>query len=347
MRRVILTTTGTSLLTSWEKRNPGRKYDPEQLARALAEGELNSAEAASLAKLELDPVYDYVYLFASDTSEGTVCMEALSRYLAEKGQMYVDPVTIKGLNKNYHDFQTRGLPNLFGKLTETVQRHAGAKVIINATGGFKAQTSYATFFGIMSGLEVVYMHEDFSSLLVFPPMPVGCDTPYILQHKEVFAEITRAASKKEARQLIDNLPTQLRGFFMKDGERYVYSPIGTFFMSQMEKESRARSYTVRTNKNHTSLWGDGIQELARIKDAEVRDLFRKIFDTVPYVTAVFLDEMVPKNTLGELYMEYVETQNQALRYLMHTPQGSEYIKIEVLPGMEKEALRLLGKRIYA
>ncbi|MDD9271492.1 hypothetical protein ACFPES_31100 [Paenibacillus sp. GCM10023248] len=43
-------------------------------------------------------------------------------------------------------------------------------------------------------------------------------------------------------------------------------------------------------------------------------------------------------------MEYVETQNQALRYLLFTTAGAEYIKVEVFPGMERETLRLLGKK---
>lgn len=48
----------------------------------------------------------------------------------------------------------------------------------------------------------------------------------------------------------------------------------------------------------------------------------------------------------EVYMEYIETVNQALKYKVYNSSGSEYVKIEVLPGMEKETLRLLGKKIF-
>lgn len=78
----------------------------------------------------------------------------------------------------------------------------------------------------------------------------------------------------------------------------------------------------------------------------MRALFQKIFDSVPYVRSIFLDEMVHRSTKDELHMEYVETQNEALRYLVLTSAGAEYVKIEVLPGKEKETLRLLGRKIY-
>jgi putative CRISPR-associated protein (TIGR02619 family) len=347
MRRVIITTAGTSLLTSWERMNGslGPAPDKQTLFAAWKEQQLNCAELASLSRLELDPRYDYLYLISSDTEHGILCLETIVETLLEQGFVYTEAVIVKGLTKNYHEFETRGLPNLLEQLAEIKEKHAGAATVINATGGFKALTSYATFFGIITGAEVVYMHEDFSSLLTYPPMPVGCDVNFIMQYKDRFGEIIAAESKKEARQRIDELPIELRGFFKKDKDRYAYSPIGRFFISHLERLTTRNHYTVRTNKNHTSLWGDGIQELDRIEDAQVRGLFMKIFDTVPYVTSIFLDEMVHRSR-DEIYMEYVETQNQALRYMVYTPTGSEYVKVEVLPGMERETLRLLGRKIY-
>lgn len=348
MRRVIVATAGTSLLTSWERMNGGAAEVPDKqlLLAAWKEHQLNCAELASLSQLKLDPRYDYIYLISSDTEQGVLCMETIIEALVEQGLSYTEAVTVKGLAKNGYDFETRGLPNLLEQLAEIKEKHAGAEMVINATGGFKALTSYATFFGILTGAEVVYMHEDFSSLLTYPPMPVGCDSRFIMQYKECFGEIIAAQSKKEARQRIDELPLELRGFFKKDKDRYTYSPIGRFFISHLDQLTTRNHYTIRTNKNHTSLWGDGIQELDRINHAEVRGLFMKIFDTVPYVTAIFLDEMVHRSR-DEIYMEYVETQNQALRYMVYTPAGAEYVKVEVLPGMERETLRLLGRRIYA
>jgi putative CRISPR-associated protein (TIGR02619 family) len=347
VRRVIATTAGTSLLSSWEKTEAGSGRAPgkQELVGLLQEQRATCAEWASLSQLEPDKQYDYIYLLTSDTDSGKLCAEAIVEYLQALGFLYTEIVTIKGLNKNNHDFETQGLPNLLEKLAAIKEKHAGAQMIINATGGFKAQTSYATFFGILSGLEVVYLHEDFRSIVTFPPMPVGCDVHFIMQHQDRFGEIIRAESKKEARQRINDLPVQLRGFFKKEGDRYHYSPIGRFFLSHLEKLTNSRRCIVRTNKNHTSLWGDGIQEIDRIRDAEVREMLIKIFDTVPYATAIFLDEMVHRSR-DEVYMEYVETQNQALRYLVYTPYGSEYVKIEVLPGMEKESFRLLGRKIY-
>lgn len=209
MRRVIVTTSGTSLLTSWDRmvEVKGTIPDASALLTDLRDKSLNCAEIASLSKLELDKQHDYLYFLTSDTGPGLVCATAIADYWIGQGHLYTEVVPIKGLNKNEHDFQTRGLPNLLEKLMEIKEKLAGSRMIINATGGFKAQTSYATFFGIMMGAEVVYLHEDFKSLLEFPPKPVSVDNAFILQFKEHFGEklLKRLAEKKR-----DGLSTSFR-----------------------------------------------------------------------------------------------------------------------------------------
>jgi putative CRISPR-associated protein (TIGR02619 family) len=349
MRRVIITTVGTSLISTWERNvnNPGEMSVGQSLFESLKTKKIKAAETDSIAKLNPDKQYDYLYLVSSDTDRGIKCADVLANYYTDEGYMYVEKRVIRNVGRSLDDFQNYGMMNLFEEFSKIVEDHANAKIIINATGGFKAMTSYATFFGITHGYEVVYLFEEYRDILEFPPLPVSIDNQYILPYMNQFNEIIAAQRKLDARLLIEQLPESLRGFFRKQGDKYDYSAIGRLFLQRLKRETNSRACTIRTNTNHTSIWGDGIQDIGRISDSDIRDIFRKIFDTVPYVTCIFLDEMFYSSTHGEPYMEYVETLNQALRYKIYTSYGAQNIKIEVLQGMEKESLRLLGKKIYA
>lgn len=348
MNRVIISTTGTSLLTNW-KRVHDSSEEPsfQDLLSFINANEEASAETNSLSKLNIDPNRDVLYFVGSDTPDGRFSLQVIEHYYQSKGYNYVFPQYVVGLkNRDYHDFQTRGLPNLLKTLCTIRENHLGTHLIINATGGFKAQTAYATLFGIIFGIEVVYLYEDFKNLLRFPQMPINIDSGLIKSHMETITKIIQSDTKKESRQLLNTLPVSLRGFLEKRGDYYEYSPVGRVFMAALELDNQVcRQYVVRTYKSHTSLWGDGINSIEEITDAEVRELFYRIFDCSGAVTSIFLDDMVHRKS-EEVYLEYRETVGNSLRYLLHTPYGGEYLKLEVIPGHEKEVMRRIGKKIY-
>ncbi|MGI6548470.1 MAG: hypothetical protein ACOX4Q_00325 [Syntrophomonadales bacterium] len=116
-------------------------------------------------------------------------------------------------------------------------------------------------------------------------------------------------------------------------------------MAALDSYVANNRYTIRTYKNHTSLWGDGINDISLINDPDIRLIFKRIFEASESVTAIFLDEM-RRGSSDETYLEYVETFPGALRYLVHTPSGSEFIKIEVLAGHERTTLERLGRKIF-
>ncbi len=344
MQRVTITTAGISLLNNWKGKNEGQAPSLSKLCAYLDEFPDGSAETNSLNKLTLDPRYDHLYIIGSGTDDGKLCLDAIVQHYQSQGFHYVLSESIPGLSKNYADMQRRGLINLLHSLSRIIESHPGVPTIINATGGFKAQTSFATLFGIFLGIEVVYLHEDFGNLLRFPPMPVACDYRLVSEYKEKFNEILEAGSKGEAQRIIKTLPASLQGFFHKDDGCCTYSPVGKMFIASMGTKSGRKTYKVRTYKNHTSLWGDGINDIEEISDPVVRSLFYRIFDCSDAVTEIYLDEMVNRRD-AQVFFEYVETVNHA-RYLVHTPKDGQYIKVEVLPGNEHQVLKRIGKRIY-
>jgi putative CRISPR-associated protein (TIGR02619 family) len=346
LSRVIMCTVGTSLISTWERRtHTDQPPGLSDLVDLISADEECCTESNSLSHLSLNPVYDYLYLLGSETEEGKLCCAALEEYYTQKGFRYVFPIVIRGLNSNYNDFQERGLPNLVKEMSVIYENHPGKKCVINATGGYKGQTSYATLFGIVMGIEVVYIYQDFKSIISFPEMPLIFNRDLINEYSEVFSMIVSTESANEARKLIKTLPKSLHGFFEKKHNGYDYSPVGRIFLAALNSSSHTKKYAIRTYKNHTSLWGDGINDIESIDNPDVRLIFRRIFDASESVSAVFLDEMRPGNS-SETYMEYVETFPGALRYLLHTSQGSEFIKVEVVAGHERTTLERLGRKIY-
>ncbi|MDW8481317.1 MAG: putative CRISPR-associated protein [Meiothermus sp.] len=59
-------------------------------------------------------------------------------------------------------------------------------VIINATGGFKAEIAYATALGLVYKVPVYYIHEKFQEIVVLPPSPFGWDSTLIAWNREFF-----------------------------------------------------------------------------------------------------------------------------------------------------------------
>ncbi len=346
MCAVVISTVGTSLLKYWKNRaKPGETESSDMLLDMLKESYQSCAEANTLSRLELDKNRDHLYFLGSDSDDCIVCIRILEQFYQQQGYLYVYGKTVAGLNSISHEFQQRGLSNLIKELSKIYDEHGEEEYIINATGGYKGQTAYATLFGFLTGSKVVYIHEDFKNLIIFPQMPVKFDTELIEQYKQLFSKVINAPSKKEAREILNTLPLSLQGFFEKDGDKYGYSPVGRIFLNAWRKIDKASKYNIRTYKSHTSIWGDSVNSLEKISNSEVRMIFKRIFDSCQGVTAIFLDEF-NKIPCQELHLEYIETISGALRYRLYSPEGMQYIKVELVPGYESKALQMLGRKIY-
>ena len=63
---------------------------------------------------------------------------------------------------------------------------AGEQVLLNATGGYKAQISFAGIIGQVFGISVFYQFEDFPRAIKLPPLPVAFDLNDWLAYRHVF-----------------------------------------------------------------------------------------------------------------------------------------------------------------
>ncbi|MFO0878145.1 MAG: putative CRISPR-associated protein [Gemmataceae bacterium] len=155
----------------------------DAVAAALAEfpgdarlcgAEVNSI--ASLIKHGYAPDGAGIFFFHSDTDDGRQIADVLVRLFRQRGHDPVEVVAVPDLqDKDAKRFRTKGLRNLAKLLCSKVRDYTQAACAINATGGYKAQIAVAVLLGQALGIPVYYMHERFSEIIAFPPMPVALD----------------------------------------------------------------------------------------------------------------------------------------------------------------------------
>jgi putative CRISPR-associated protein (TIGR02619 family) len=215
-RPILLCTVGTSLLnarsaggkhTTWPDGPDGEPVcDWPAIAAELAKlapterpAGAESNSIASLVKHEYAPANAGIYLFHSDTTAGRGIAAVLADYFTARGHAPVTPVAVADLQDvDPKRFRTHGLRNLAKRMSEVVQNHGAPACAINATGGYKAQVAIAVLLGQALRIPVYYMHERFSEIISFPPMPVAFDFEMWMRASGVLAALDREPQPRSA-----------------------------------------------------------------------------------------------------------------------------------------------------
>lgn len=183
---VLLCTVGTSLLNrdnigGTRTTNDCTDWNAVSADLAAADpthrtcgAEINSV--ASLTARGYLPGDAGIYLFHSDTEVGRQVAAVLASDFRSRGHGPVQAVPVVDLqDDDPKRFRTKGLRNLVKAICGKVRDHSAAACAINATGGYKAQIAVAVLLGQALGIPVYYMHERFSEIIPFPPLPVALD----------------------------------------------------------------------------------------------------------------------------------------------------------------------------
>jgi putative CRISPR-associated protein (TIGR02619 family) len=198
MRDVLICTVGLSL-----KKNRWEKYfntgDSNGLVKELANllpsdkdcgAEINSVDSI-MQKLK-DEKPSKMYLLASDTKECDFIGEVLAYYFRQVKNFEVKKLVIEKLTEDAKGFLT-GLKNFVNKVSEILDSENPDRVIINATGGFKAQIAFATVIGTAFGIPVYYQFEDFKNVIKLHTLPTNWDINSI---PNVWELVKMAAAEK-------------------------------------------------------------------------------------------------------------------------------------------------------
>ena len=222
MRRVVVSTVGTSLLTNRIDRDVEREKDWYSLLRdtanlkgseidndrvieiilALQErasNELSTANTQRIRRLsaELNGIYgiyedklergkeDIHILVATDTEQGKVTAQIVESYLQSNGISNASIKAPPGLSTANTTAFTEGIDDLivyFKPLLESY-RDSGYKICFNLVGGFKSLQGYLNTIGMFYADEVIYIFEGVGAeLITIPRLPIKIDREALESH---------------------------------------------------------------------------------------------------------------------------------------------------------------------
>ena len=198
--------------------------------------EINSINA--LSKKDWLGVWRIIFL-VSDTEAGKQTGEVLIAYFGnckEKfGLQKTEYRCIKDLqDARPWDFRTMGLRNLVREIGNIYKEVGGSPyLIIDATGGYKAQIAVASLIGVALDVDVYYMYEKFGDIISFPPLPVTFDYELIGRYGRLLHAFEESMQLTEDE--IDSIDEELKVLLDQeiiDGKLcWALSPIGEIFLT--------------------------------------------------------------------------------------------------------------------
>jgi putative CRISPR-associated protein (TIGR02619 family) len=187
--RTIITTTGTSLLTNAERylKKDKKTITNEELRQFFKQvgAAVATAETNSLLKIACPD--DEVVLLYTTTPEGEHCVKEVQRYLQSENWLNVRLRQLP-LEQNEAQFERRGLRELVNIMIEEIgkAKREDREVIINATGGFKAEIAYTTMVGMIFQVPVKYIYQFFQQPITFPALPISWNIDLLIEYDSFF-----------------------------------------------------------------------------------------------------------------------------------------------------------------
>jgi putative CRISPR-associated protein (TIGR02619 family) len=112
-----------------------------------------------------------VTLLASDTDEGKVCAEALRSFFEDRG-IKAEVMVVEKLGKAF-EVGTSNLMDAIAKAVATARKE-GLEIILNLTGGYKAESAIAYVSALLLSVDkVLYIHETLRVPVELPALPLS------------------------------------------------------------------------------------------------------------------------------------------------------------------------------
>lgn len=243
--RVIITTTGTSLLTNTaralDKKNAEVTDDELRHYFEQVGPEKASAETNSLPKIATPD--DAVVMLHTTTPEGERCAKQIEGYLKSKNWRNLRLEKLE-LEQNEAQFEQKGLRNLVDTIIDEINKaqQQGNEVIINATGGFKAEIAYTTMVGMIFQVPVKYIYQDFQKPVTFPALPITWNLDLLIEYDHFFKWLDEEPrSQFEVDQRMKAISPDERDRIQQllsspDAEQYIYlSPAGDILWKRLRQ----------------------------------------------------------------------------------------------------------------
>ncbi len=251
--RTIITTTGISLLsnTARELQKKNSEVTDTELREYFAKVGASEASAETNSLLKIATPDDEVVLLHTETYEGELCAQEVKNYLQSHGWSNIRLRKLP-LEKKESQFERRGLRELVNILIEEINeaQRKGREVIINATGGFKAEISYTTMVGMIFQVPVKYIYQDFQKPITFPALPITWNIDLLIEYDHFFEWIdTEPRKKLEVEQRLKAIPQKDRDSIQQlllppDAEDFIYlSPAGEILWKRVNQKQEIAENT--------------------------------------------------------------------------------------------------------
>ncbi len=216
MRNTLICTVGTSLFNNLKHsqdkdiQQAFEQRNIQKLSLLLltykSTDRLCGAEINSIASIcNKGFLQDYIRLIflVSDTPDGQEIGNLLKLYYENSSNEIkfgsVEVRVLQGLrDDDVLAFKQQGLKNLVREISTEVRKFSSATVAINATGGYKAQISFAGMIGQALEIPVYYLFEKFSEVIELPPQPVSLDLGLWLDNYVLFEQLESEQTSEKA-----------------------------------------------------------------------------------------------------------------------------------------------------
>ena len=322
MRDILVCTVGTSLSDNLERSGENdillllEKRNEKGLAVALGKmapeericgAEINSINGI-LGQDYLQNQTKLVFL-VSDTDDGQFLGQVLKLYyeLSSKPWRFddVEVSTVEGLtHADARLFRTKGLRNLVRLIAKTVEQYGSNRIVINATGGYKAQISFAGMIAQALDIPVCYLFEKFSEVIELPPQPISLDLSFWLENVDIFYDLAADEAGQDPSERDERFGS-LVDVEVIDGQKVIgFSAVGQLFHetfryrfqqqrdrvlpldSGLAPEKKVIKHEDKNKGKHHGLqkWLEGLRALPYVKriesfyynsDLPIRNYFRK------------------------------------------------------------------------
>nr|WP_238718590.1 putative CRISPR-associated protein [Petrachloros mirabilis] len=157
----------------------------------------------------LDNLGRLIFL-VSDTDDGILIGKLLKQYYEQTSNSIrfkaVEYRVLSGLkDDDIHAFKQKGLRNLVHEISAEVRKFSAETIAINATGGYKAQISFAGMIGQALDIPVYYLFEKFSEVIELPPQPIALDLSLWLNHYLLFEQLETDSLIEKSTLTAENL----------------------------------------------------------------------------------------------------------------------------------------------
>ncbi|MFW5799934.1 MAG: putative CRISPR-associated protein [Spirochaetota bacterium] len=286
-KNTIICTVGTSLLSHFRDRESGKITSSEddiiiELKKLDEDNRKCGAEINSnhsIIKNQYIDEFRELYLCVSDTDEGQLVGKVLKKYYEYKYNVKVVVETVEHLENDYKKFKNHGLRNLVKIVSDIIYKlkNKDFEAVINATGGFKAQISFAGLIGQALQVPVYYQFELFADIIEMPPMPVSFDSQLWSDYFNLFDDFDKEGIIPEKDLKFGELDPRIQVLLDFDDGYYFLSPVGQLFYEGFK-------YRLRTSGNLPREAKEEERTGVNIKEREYPNLPK---DTKPYLNKLY------------------------------------------------------------